>query len=161
MILKWLFIALIVLFMVKRVGPLVEKGDAVGAFAGVPLVGVCGLALAMLWRHSLSALVARPFNSLYDGGNLPPEPRPLYSIAQTRQKQGKFLEAVAEIRKQLNRFPTDFEGRMFLAQIQAEDLGALPAAEITIQRVCSRSGHSPKNIIFAMCSLTDCHLAIS
>src|SRR5207244_2627858 len=97
---------------------------------------------------------------LFDGGSLAPEPRPLYSVAQSRQKQGKYLEAVAEIRKQLERFPTDLEGHLLLAQIQAEDLKDMPAAEITIQRLCAQPGHAPKNIAFALYSLADWYLAI-
>ena len=103
-------------------------------------------------------LVAKPFTSLYDGGDLPPELRPAYSIAQAKQKQGKYLEAVEEIRRQLERFPNDFEGHMLLAQIQAEDLKDLPAAEQTIQKLCAQPGHAPTNIAFALYSMADWHL---
>jgi tetratricopeptide (TPR) repeat protein len=84
----------------------------------------------------------------------------MYSIAQSRQKQGRYLEAVAEIRKQLDRFPTDFEGHMMLAQIQAENLKDLPGAELTIQRLCSQPGHAPRNVAFALYSLADWYLKI-
>ena len=88
-------------------------------------------------------------------------PHPAYSVAQSKQKQGKYLEAVAEIRKQLDRFPTDVEGQLLLAQIQAEDLKDLPAAELTIQRFCEQPGHAPQNIVFALYSLADWHLKIA
>jgi tetratricopeptide (TPR) repeat protein len=139
-------------------GPMVGRGGYGGAFGGIPFTAVCGLALAAIWRRNLAELIASPFSSLYDGGNVPAEPRPTYSTAQARQKQGHYLEAVAEIRKQLDRFPADFEGHMLLAQIQAEDLKDMPAAELTIQRLCAQPGHAPRNIAFALYSLADWHL---
>ena len=126
----------------------------------LPLTGLCGLVLAIIWRHSLAALVAKPFEALYDGGSTPPDPHPAYSIAQARQKQGRYLEAVAEIQKQLNRFPTDVEGHFLLAQIQAEDLEDLSAAELTIQQFCEQPGHAPQNIAFALYSMADWHLSV-
>jgi tetratricopeptide (TPR) repeat protein len=158
MLFKWIFTAVIAAVMVWKVAPMVGQGGYGAAFGGIPFAAVCGLALAITWRHSLASLVAKPFASLYDGGDEEPEPRPAYSIALSRQKQGKYLEAIAEVRKQLDRFPTDFEGHMLLAQIQAEHLGDLPGAEITIQRLCDQPGHAPKNIAFALYSMADWHL---
>jgi tetratricopeptide (TPR) repeat protein len=69
-----------------------------------------------------------------------------------------YLEAISDIRNQLNKFPTDFEGHMLLAQIQAEDLKDLQGAELTIQRFCAQPGHAPKNITFALFSMADWYL---
>src|SRR5208337_564583 len=102
-----------------------------------------------------------PFASLYDGGTEEPIPHPAYSIAQSKQKKGLYLEAIAEIRKQLDRFPTDVEGQLLLAQIQAEDLKDLQAAELTVERFCAQPGHAPQNIVFALYSLADWHLQIA
>src|SRR5262249_30358511 len=110
--------------------------------------------------HSIANIVAKPFGSLYDGGDTPPEPVPAYSIAQSRRKQGKYLEAVAEVRKQLDRFPTDLEGHMLLAQIQPEDLKDMPGAEITIHRFCAQPGHAPRNIAYVLYSLADWHMQV-
>src|SRR3954471_24233101 len=110
MIFKWVLTVLMLIFMFRKVAPIVGQGGYGGAFGGIPLTALCGLALAIIWRRSISELVARPFGSLYDGGDQEAIPRPAYSTALSRQKQGKFLEAVAEIRKQLDRFPTDVEG---------------------------------------------------
>src|SRR5258706_3336563 len=157
---KWILTGLIIGYMFWKVAPQVGQGGYAGAFIGIPLTALCGLVLAIIWRHNLAELVAKPFGALYDGGNQEPVPHPAYSTAQSRQKQGKYLEAVAEIRKQLDRFPTDVEGMMLLAQIQAEDLKDLPGAELTIQRLCAQPGHAPKNIAFAWYSLADWHLKI-
>jgi tetratricopeptide (TPR) repeat protein len=142
------------------VGPFATSSQA-GAFIGVPFAAVCGIVLAIIWRHSLADMVAKPFASLYDGGSEEPIPRPAYSTAQSKQKKGLYPEAIAEIRKQLERFPTDVEGQLLLAQIQAEDLNDLPAAELTVERMCAQPGHAAANIVFALYSLADWHLSIS
>jgi len=160
MIFKWILTALVIGCMIWKVAPMVGQGGYAGAFGGIPLTALCGLVLAIIWRHNIAELVARPFAALYDGGNQEPIPHPAYSTAQSRQKQGRYLEAIAEIRKQLDRFPTDVEGLMLLAQIQAEDLKDLHGAELTIQRLCAQPGHAPKNIAFAWYSLADWQLKI-
>ena len=159
LIFKWTLTVPVVLGMLFWVGPLATQSEG-GAFIGVPLLAACGLVLAAIWRHNLAELAAKPFTSLFDGGSEPPTPKPAYSIAQSRQKKGNYLEAVAELRKQLDRFPTDVEGQMLLAQIQAEDLKDLQAAELTIERFCAQPGHARQNIVFALYSLADWHLQI-
>jgi tetratricopeptide (TPR) repeat protein len=159
LIFKWILTVPVVLGMLFWVGPLATQSEG-GAFIGVPLLAACGLVLAAIWRHNLADLAAKPFTSLFDGGSEPPTPKPAYSVAQSRQKQGKYLEAITEIRKQLNRFPADVEGQMLLAQIEAEDLKDLQAAELTIEHFCAQPGHAPQNIVFALYSLADWHLQI-
>src|ERR1043165_126786 len=160
MVFKWVLTLVILAFMVFKVAPIVGQGGYSGAFGGIPLTAVCGLTLAFIWRHTIASWVADPIGSLYDGGTTAPDPHPAYSIAQSRQKQGKYIEAITEIQKQLEKFPTDFEGHMMMAQIQAEDLNDLPAAEMTIQRLCAQPGHAPRNVAFALYSMADWHLAI-
>ncbi len=157
MLFKWVLTALVLGLLFGVAARWVGQGGA-GAYDGIVLTLFCALVLTGIWRHHIAGFVARPFEALYDGGNVPPEPRPAYSVAQARQKQGKYLQAVAEIRQQLERFPTDFEGHLLLAQIQAQDLNDLPGAELTIERLCAQPGHAPKNIAFALFSLADWHL---
>ncbi len=157
---KWLFTVILVALMAWKIPPMMDKGGMVAA-DGLFYTLFAGLALAITWRHNIASMVAKPFGSLYDGGDVPPEPRPAYSIAQSRQKQGKYLEAISEVQKQLERFPTDFEGHMLMAQIQAEDLKDLPAAEQTVQELCAQPGHAPKNIAFALYSLADWQLKVA
>jgi tetratricopeptide (TPR) repeat protein len=158
---KWVLTAVVIACMVWKVAPMVGEGGYTGAFGGIPLTALCGLVLAIIWRQELAELVARPFASLYDGGDLEPVPHPAYSIAQAKRKQGKYLEAIAEIHKQLDRFPADLEGQMLLAQVQAEDLKDLPAAEMTVQRLCGQPDHAPKIITLALYALADWHLKIA
>lgn len=119
---------------------------------------VAGFILLVTWRHNIAEFVARPIGSLFDGGDVEVEPRPYYSVAEAKRKRGNYTEAVAEIRRQLDKFPTDFEGQMMLATIQAENLDDLPGAELTVYRICSQRGHAPVNIAHAWSTLADWHL---
>jgi tetratricopeptide (TPR) repeat protein len=154
---KWCLTFAIVIYVYWKVFPMADQGGIV-TFAAMAMCMVAGLVLFITWRQDIGALIAKPFTSLYDGGDVPPEPRPFYSIARARQKQAKYAEAVAEIQKQLERFPTDFEGQMLLAEIQADGLKDLAATEATIQNLCSQPGHAPKNLAYAFYSLADWHL---
>jgi outer membrane protein assembly factor BamD (BamD/ComL family) len=151
---KWIASALIIGFLIIFLMPGIMGGGPGGAFL-VPLVAVCGLILAIIWTPNITAFLARPFGNLIDGGDDEADPEPLYSIAIAKRKSGKFLESVAEVRKQLDRFPTDVVGQMLLAEIQADDLKDLPAAELTIERFVAQSGHSPRNIAYALNARAD------
>ncbi len=154
---KWILTLVIVVLIRWKVFPMADEGG-MATFSALSICMVAALVLFITWRQDIGSLVAKPFASLYDGGDVEPEPRPFYSIARARQKQGKPAEAIAEIRKQLERFPTDFEGQMLLAQIQAEDLKDLAATEATIQLLCAQPGHAPKNIAYSLYSLADWQL---
>jgi outer membrane protein assembly factor BamD (BamD/ComL family) len=117
--------------------------------------------LAIIWRRSIAGLVAKPFGALYDGGDAEVDPQAYYSVAESKRKRGHYNEAITEIRKQLDKFPTDFTGQMLLAEIQAENLNDLPGAEITIQRLCRQPGHAPRNVAYAFNTLADWHLKYS
>ena len=155
---KWIFTGVIAFVMVWKVMPMVAAGGYGAAFGGIPFAAVCGLALAFTWRRTIAGWIANPIASLYDGGMSRRCRGRFDSVAQARQKQGKFYEAVLEVRRQLDRFPTDFEGHILLAEIQAEDLKDLNAAEMTIQTLCAQPGHAPINIVFALYSMADWHL---
>ncbi len=157
---KWVLTALVVLFIIKVVGPSAASGGY-AAMLFLPLAAVCAIVLIVTWRHNIAGLLSKPFTNLYDGGSEEPIPQPAYSIARAHQKKGQYLEAVAAIHKQLERFPTDLEGQLLLAEIQAENLKDLPAAESTIEGLCAQPGHAPQNIAFALYSLADWHLKIA
>lgn len=123
------------------------------------LVGaVCGLFLAILWVPSMCGFVAKQFTGLYDGGDLEIEPQPLYSIAEAKRKRGNYLEAIAEIRTQLAKFPGDFTGSLMLAEIQAENLNDLAGAQSTIEQLLTLPEPSPLNLSLALNRLADWHL---
>ena len=135
------------------------------AASGNPFVGlmvgiVIGLILGVMWAPSMANLVSSPLASLYDGGDRELEERPLFAMAEARRKRGDYLGAVAEVNKQLARFPTDFSGLMLLAEVQAENLKDLEAATEVIERVLDHKGESPKNVAFALNRLADWQLKL-
>src|SRR6185503_11574858 len=68
------------------------------------------------------------------------------------------LEAVAEIRKQLAKFPGDFTGSIMLAEIQTEYLNDLAGAEITIEKLVTDPGQTRSNVAVALNRLADWQL---
>ena len=158
LIFKWVISAVISVVLFFVVVPIVAKGGYVGAFVGVPATAACGLAYAIVWRKNIAGLVANPFGALYDGGTAQLDPQAYYSIAQAKRKRGQYNEAMAEIRKQLQKFPTDYTGQLMMAEIQAENLNDMPGAELTIERFCNQPNHASRNIAFALNTLADWHL---
>jgi tetratricopeptide (TPR) repeat protein len=159
LIFKWIFTAVIIGFVFKVVVPDLKAGGYDAIF-GLFLMLFCGLAMAATWRHSIIDLLANPIASLYDGGSEPPEPKPYYSIAISKRKMNRPLEAVMEIRKQLAKFPNDFEGVTLLASIQAEDMKDLPSVEITFNHFCDSENAPPKQVAAAWTQLADWHLKL-
>jgi outer membrane protein assembly factor BamD (BamD/ComL family) len=135
-------------------------GDAPGQIVGVLMGMVYGLCLAVIWAPLLMNRVSEVIGSLFTGGSEPPTPQPFYSVAEARIKQGKFGEAITEIQRQLESFPTDVTGNVLLAQVQAEHLHDLPAAQLTIQRFCQQPGHPPQHLAYALNALADWHLKL-
>jgi len=152
LILKWLATVCIVGWLCWVVEP---WSDTPMTWADVIAVLFGGICLTVVWRESIASMVAKPFTAIYDGGDVEIEPMPYYSIAEAKRKRGLYTEAVAEIRKQLDKFPTDFEGQLKLAEIQAENLNDLEGAELTVRRLCEQPGHRPGNIALALNSLAD------
>ena len=136
-------------------------GDFVPAALMVGSVAVSGIILSIMWAPQFGNFLCNPITNLMDGGNEEPEPKPYYSIAISKRKRNKPLEAVVEIRKQLARFPNDFEGVVLLAGIQAEDLKDLPGAEITLNHFCDQSDAPPKQVAAAMNHLADWQLKLA
>ena len=134
-----------------------------GGYGAAFIIGiacaVCGIVLGITWGANIADFFGKPLTSLFDGGEQEVVPAPFYSIAEARRKQGKYLEAVVEIRKQLARFPDDFNGMLMLAEIQAENLNDLPGAQMTIERLLmSAPNQSPINLTLALNRLADWQL---
>jgi tetratricopeptide (TPR) repeat protein len=143
-----------------------EAGQAMKQGSPAALLGIIyaligGLFLASVWVPVVIDYVSRRIGSLYDGGDTEIEARPYYSIFLAKRIKGKYFEALAEVRRQLDKFPNDFEGQVLLAELQAEKLNDLPGAEVTIHRLCQQPGHAPANIAFALNKVTDWHLSLA
>ena len=92
LIAKWVLTLIVVGILIATTAP---------GVSGLLFVVVGALILGIVWGSSLGEMIARPFSDLFDGGSTPIDPQPFYSIAQARRKQGRYMEAMAEIQKQL------------------------------------------------------------
>src|SRR3954471_2006827 len=117
-----------------------------------------GVVMSILWAPHWGAMLAKPLTSMFDGGDEEPDPQPLYSTAIAKRKLGRYDESLIEVRKQLERFPSDFTGQMMLAEIMADHLNDLPTAQIVIERICTQEGHPPARIAGALMQLADWQL---
>jgi len=166
LVVKWIVSGLMLWFVMKEVVPNFREGEAgtlggPGAIIGIVQMVIVGFVMFVTWRHSVIDLIANPLGSLYDGGNVEVEPRPYYSIALSKRKLSKPLEAIVEIRKQLAKFPNDYEGTSLLAAIQAEDLKDLPSAEMTLNHFCEQEEAPPAQVAAALSQMADWHLKIA
>jgi len=160
LVFKWLLTAGIGWLEFTVAMPAFARGGFDAIFVGLGLTGALAMAFNIMWRHSIIEIFTKPLTNMFDGGSEPPEPKPYYSIAITKQKRGHPLEAIVVIREQLAKFPNDFEGVLLLAHIQAEDMNDLPGAEITLDNFCASSGAHPRQISAAWTRLADWHLKI-
>jgi len=157
---RWICTAADLAFIIFVLRPMFERWDAATAFVGVPFAAVAGLLLALIWVPSLTDSFGRWIGTLYDGGARAPDPEPFFSIAEARRKRGRYAEALAAVREQLARFPDHFQGHMLLAEIQAENLGDLPAAAATVENCLQQPGRTPQQIAFALQRLAEWHLRL-
>ena len=160
LIFKLVLTVVIVALMIIFISPMMREGGYGAAFGGIPATAVAGLVLGITWRKNLANLVANPIGNLYDGGTAEYEARPVYSNAIGLRKRGYPREALILARKELERFPTDLEGQMLVADILAENLNDLEGAAITIQRFCNQEGHTDRNIAYAYNTLADYYLKL-
>jgi tetratricopeptide (TPR) repeat protein len=154
LVFKWVISAFMLWVTVFKVGGMIMQNP----FLGVPLTAACGLVFAIIWRENVIAFIAKPFESLYDGGDVEAEPQPFYSLALAQRKRGHYPEAIALIRAQLEKFPNDFQGQFMIAEILAENLNDLPGADLAIKRICNQKGHSPGSVAMALNTLADWQL---
>jgi len=134
--------------------------DYATAFVIVITCAICGVVLGLTWGSNIAGFLDKPLSGLFDGGDQEVVPQPLYSIAEAKRKRGKYLEAAAEIGRQLAKFPGDFTGLLMLAEIQAENLNDLPRAQIAIERLLTESERNPVNLSLALNRLADWQLKL-
>ena len=114
-----------------------------------------GMLLGLLWIAPLLGIISGgAINSLLGGGG-EVEAKPLYSVAETKRRQGKPILAIELIEEELVKFPCDFEGQMLKAQIQMESMGDFHSAEGTILCIAAQPQHGPGQIATALNQLAD------
>lgn len=161
---RWVFTVLIAAVL-YTIAAKVLKGSTSSFVGGAVQAGmvvisclVGGIILSIMWAPSLGQILISPLTSMFDGGSEELEPAPLYSTAEGLRRRGKFREAIYAIQEQLQKFPNNFTGQLMVAEIQAENLNDLQAAQTTIHRICEQKNHAPASLVFALNSLADWHL---
>src|SRR3954462_12256300 len=132
-----------------------KESDPLTTFLYVGVAAVMAIFVGIMWAPSIGEWLSSPLTRWFDGGDIEPELRPLYSIAIGYRKRGNYDKAIAEVRRQLAQFPEDFQGWMMLAQIQRDDLKDLPAALETIEYILSLPELAPKNAAYALGQVAD------
>jgi len=153
LITKWVITVMLIIIMAFAV--------RFAGIGGLFIIVACAVILSIIWTPNIGALMAKPLTSMFDGGDEEPEPRPIYSIARAQLLKGKYAEALAEVRKQLDKFPYDLEGTLLLAKLQAVHLNDLPGAAVTVERWCDQPVHPPLQIAAALNQLADWHLKLA
>ena len=126
---------------------------------GWPILMVpVGIALAIMWAPSIGSMLISPLTNALDGGNVPLEAQPFYSIAETKRRNGHPQEAMTAVREQLEKFPGDFHGTLLLASIQVEDMNDLPGAQLTLERWMEGPWATPHGNASVLTTLADWHL---
>ncbi len=125
-----------------------------GPFAPLILL-LFAVPAGLIWAPHIGEFVASPLTSLFDGGRQEVDPTPLYSIAEGRRQRGDYAGALAEIRKQLEKFPGDFRATMLIASIQAEDQHDLPSAQLTVERLLEAPNHPVQYVTTALHTMAD------
>ena len=155
---KWVITAILLGAMFKMALPVVFQGHQMSVIAGMLMVAALAIIIGITWAPNWASMLVSPLTNAFDGGAEEPEARPVYSAAQAQRNRGRYNEAVAEIRMQLERFPGDFSGQFMLAEILAENLNDLPGAQVTVERIINQPGHGPAQVTAALHALADWHL---
>jgi len=103
-------------------------------------------------------MFAAPLTSAFDGGQADGEEKPFYFMAEGLRRKGRYTEAMAEVRKQLEKFPGDYEGYVKLATIHMENLENLPDALATLEEFLSLPARAPNHVVSALHMMADWQL---
>jgi thioredoxin-like negative regulator of GroEL len=131
-------------------------GIRLGPFAPFVVV-LCAVILSLTWTGGIAEFICSRFLGMTHGGG-DHTPRPLYSLAQGKRARGQTAAAIAEVEAQLAQFPDDFEGRMLLATIHAEDRRNLDAAQEILHEWIARPRCTPSQTASALTTLADWQL---
>ena len=133
--------------------PLFSMGAFGGLLSIVPL-----FILGLLWAGPLVSWIGGGAIDSLMGGGQEVEPKPLYSVAETKWRRSDPQGAIAEIDSELAKFPGDFDGQILKATIQLEALRDFSVAQSTLLEVMQQTHHEPGQIVRAMNMLADWQL---
>ena len=119
------------------------------------LILIPAVLFGLMWTSNICNILFRPLTGIFDGEGDENELKPFYFIAEAKRRKGLHQEAVAEVRRQLERFPGHVEGMMKLAALQAEELHDLHAATQTLNELLQQPGLPANNAFAALQTLAD------
>ena len=154
--LLWIVFGLVVPFL-KRASADGVAGYVV-AMVGAGCTALCFLLLGALWRHEMTDWVASLIGNIFDGGHEEMKPQPFYSHAEAKRMAGDIPGAIADVRAELVKFPNDYDGRMRLAALLAEDSEDLPGAIAVIEDALRLKDITDGQISYALKTAADWHL---
>lgn len=147
------------LFLVALVSAAANALDAaVPALLSLLVTALVVSALLYIWLPRLGRAMMSPLTTAFDGGDEVEEAKPFYHRAAALRKQGKFQEALDEIRAQLERFPDDAEGMMLQAEVQSDDFKDLTAALGTLTAIVATPERPERDKVLAISRMADLHL---
>ncbi|MDG1890008.1 MAG: tetratricopeptide repeat protein [Verrucomicrobiota bacterium] len=147
LIITWAFIMKVLL-----------KMGGIALIFGVLLTATFGVLIGIMWAPSWGRMLASPLSSMYDGGSEQAEPTPFYAIAEAKRKRGLYDASIAEVRKQLARFPSDTQGHLMLAEMLAEHRDDFEGAVALLNQFVSEHEPGPVNGSFVLNRLADLYL---
>jgi tetratricopeptide (TPR) repeat protein len=121
----------------------------------------CAAFLAVFFTPFLiEKTIASPIGQLFTGNPNIIEDKPIYGPVIASRNQGDYSQALNLVEVQLEKYPSDFDGLMLKAAIQAEDYHDLNAAKETINTVLSDQENIRYNLPIVYNKLADWQLNI-
>lgn len=118
------------------------------------------LILALMWAGEIGGWVGRKAGAMYDGGDLEVEKQAFLSRVDGHRTAGEYQEALALAQKESEENPNDYDCRMLIATIHAEDLKDLRSAAAVVRTLVDREGLKRKQVTYALNSLADWQLQV-
>ena len=128
-------VTLAIVALLAAAGKTLAGGGAAAAAFGLVIVIPAGVILAFIWLPAAVESLLSGLTGAMTGGNQQVEAKPFFYRALAKRRQGKFLEALAEIDTELLKFPGNLEGLLLKAEIQSDDLKNQAAATGLLEEI--------------------------
>ena len=130
-------------------------GGVVGGVVLMMLVIPSGVIMAFVWLPTLVEGALSGLTGAMTGGDQEVEAKPFYFRALAKRSQGRFSEALVEIDTEMLKFPGNLEGLLLKAEIQADDLKDLRAAEALLREAIATPDRTQAERLTAQFRLAD------
>ncbi len=124
-----------------------------GPFAPFLIVGY-GVMLSLLWTPTLFGTMLSPLTGIFDGGGQRVEARAKLSSVHAKRMQGRYDEAIEDVREQLEEFPGDFDAQMLLAELLVDYKKDFDAGMEVLEEIIGGK-HTPQQIAGALNAMAD------